>query len=285
MDTFEMFCWAGYSQQEALILDQELTELDNFLQAIMNPDDMALMEERFNEVYAEAATLQVPYDLLNNDIDSPLTCGGSATPTDQPVVVDSPTDLAQPAPDMVPLAWHPAAPDWPHPKDAFITVGDYKTENLVRLCTMMSCPVCGEAYPADMIVYHLQRHYAPYIVNRSTEICCAWDDCGRKLKFRSLKNHVEAIHLRLTNIHCPHCHLDSRYENGRCSHTALFCSARPAAMKGEKLYVDSTKTCSKWCNAWRRPDELPQFKIDDSYHAVIIGPFQPPHTSGSSRED
>lgn len=253
------------------------------------PFDPWSLSEPFHSVekaFKDAEGLEVPYDLIDNDVASFLTFGGSATPVDQPMVVNPPTDLAQGVHDVVPIACHPAAPNWPHPVNAFITVGNYDTDDLVRLCTMISCPLCGEAYSADKIADHYTTHYTPCIVNRKSDVYCVWDDCQTKLKFRSLKNHVESQHLRLTNVHCPYCHKDSRWDSGKCTHTARDCSFRRAALGLEKSTVKIPKKDEecKWCQRFVAPKWLPQFTFNDSYRAIIIGPAQP-QPAGFSGED
>ncbi|EIW56196.1 uncharacterized protein TRAVEDRAFT_50678 [Trametes versicolor FP-101664 SS1] len=258
MDMFNMFYLAGYSPEYALMMDQELDHVE--------------------KAFKDAEGLEVPYDLIDKDVASFLTFGGSATPVDQPMVVDAPTDLAQGPLGVVPIACHPAAPNWPHPVNTLITVGNYGTEDLVRLCTMIACPLCGEAHPADKLADHYTRHFALCIVNRSSDVCCGWDGCQTQLKYRSLKNHVDSQHLRLTNVHCPYCHQDSRWDNGKCTHTARDCSFRRAALGLEESNVKipkKDKEC-KWCRRFVAPKRLPQFTFNDSYRAIITGPAQPP---------
>lgn len=130
------------------------------------------------------------------------------------------------------------------------------SEELVRLCTMVSCPTCGEVRPADTMTAHYRMHRFG-----TGPVECQWEGCDTILQFTSLKVHIENPHLKVAMRHCPYCHRETSCYEGARGHNAKDCEMRDAARRGEKSSRKTRARCPMWCRALTLPENLPE-----SYH-------------------
>ncbi|KAI9070405.1 hypothetical protein FKP32DRAFT_1558023, partial [Trametes sanguinea] len=174
-----------------------------------------------------------------------------------------------------PKCVHPAAPDFPHEVDEWITVVD-DNENVLRVCTMVSCPACGIAVPADKAFEHYYNH--THAVGNGT--VCGWTEKGGspcKHTFNTkntLKRHIEGVHLKIVIRHCRYCHKEHRSDVKKHP-SARSCSERAKALAGLGSSRQMRDRCVEWCGHLRGRESLPQVDTSHPYKARIIGPRVP----------
>lgn len=231
--------------------------------------------EPFRSVTAKrlcaSAQIHVANHSRHNGGAGPSSFGNGAGLLEMPVGVSPPAGLTDNAPDPQAL-WtcHPAAPNWPHPVGSFTAI-QTKSEDLVRLCTMVSCPVCGEVRSADTMAAHYRGHHFG-----TGAVECQWEGCDKTLQFTSLTRHIEQQHLKVTMRHCPYCHREDTCYPGAPLHNAKDCDLRDTARRGEKSSREERARCPMWCRAWTLPENLPEYQLYGKGRAVITGPARSP---------